>query len=115
MTQQYSKLREQILERDNHTCQTCNSEFKKLEVHHIIPKRKQGLDSVNNLVTVCLECHDMIELFRQSSKNKWVNIKLITLREETYKRLDSIGEKGDTYNDLVKKLLDYYQNGKKKK
>jgi len=44
-----------------------------------------------------------------------VKTKTVKLREETYKRLDSIGEKGDTYNDLVKKLLDYYQNGKKKK
>jgi len=60
----YIILRENILKRDNHTCQICNSSDKKLEVHHIIPKRMGGRDIENNLVSVCKSCHKKIEIKR---------------------------------------------------
>lgn len=52
--------REEILRRDNLTCQICGhkKQRKNLEVHHIIPRAKGGTDSIENLVTLCKHCHD---------------------------------------------------------
>jgi len=55
-----SFLREQVLKRDNNTCQKCgfaNSRREGLEVHHIHPKIFAGEDSDLNLVTLCSICH----------------------------------------------------------
>lgn len=52
-------VREYVLFRDNHTCQSCKgkSKDKILNVHHI-ESRKTGGDSPNNLVTLCETCHN---------------------------------------------------------
>jgi len=55
-----AKLREEILKRDNFTCQKCkleNKSGKSLEVHHISPLVFEGKDNKNNLITLCKDCH----------------------------------------------------------
>ena len=51
-------VREYVLLRDNHTCQSCKgkSKDKILNVHHI-ESRKTGGDAPNNLITLCETCH----------------------------------------------------------
>ena len=54
----YLRIRKQILERDNNKCVVCQSNIK-LEVHHIIEKKKNiflAFDQ-NNLITLCKKCH----------------------------------------------------------
>lgn len=57
----YLKLRWQILERDNFTCQYCGRNVRddhvKLQIEHIIPKSKGGTSAPNNLLTSCVECN----------------------------------------------------------
>jgi predicted CopG family antitoxin len=36
--------------------------------------------------------------------------KQIRVSDETYKRLNRVGKKGQTYDDIVSCLLDYYEN-----
>jgi len=57
--------REAILERDLYTCQSCGQQKKaeKLEVHHVLPRSKDGSDTASNLVTLCLHCHDREDWF----------------------------------------------------
>jgi hypothetical protein len=52
--------REEILRRDNLTCQVCGQKKRRtnLEVHHIIPRSKGGTDDSTNLITLCKYCHD---------------------------------------------------------
>jgi HNH endonuclease len=54
-------MRQQVLERDNYTCQGCGISEKEchrsLDVHHKIPYNKGGLDVLDNLVTLCPKCH----------------------------------------------------------
>jgi len=57
----WQKLRQTVLERDNYTCQQCYENKINLDVHHIFPKNKNGLDKENNLVTLCRVCHRLIE------------------------------------------------------
>lgn len=51
-------VREYVLWRDGHICQSCKGKSKDnvLNVHHI-ESRKTGGDSPNNLITVCETCH----------------------------------------------------------
>ena len=57
-----SKLRQQIKERDNYTCRSCqNSTHKEpnllLEIDHIIPVAKGGCTVEDNLQTLCWKCN----------------------------------------------------------
>ena len=56
------KLRQDILQRDNFTCQNCgNSTYTEpnllLEIDHITPVSKGGLTEENNLQTLCWKCN----------------------------------------------------------
>lgn len=47
-----------VLERDNYTCQCCGkSKDKVLQTHHIIYRSNGGSNRVDNLITVCTDCH----------------------------------------------------------
>ena len=37
----------------------------------------------------------------------------IRVKVETKKRLDEIGKKGDTYDDIIRRLLEYYEKSNK--
>ena len=47
-----------VFARDNYTCQVCGkSKDKILQTHHIIYRSNGGTDRVDNLITVCTDCH----------------------------------------------------------
>lgn len=47
-----------VFARDNYTCQCCGkSKGKILQTHHIIYRSNGGTDRVDNLITVCTDCH----------------------------------------------------------
>ncbi|AIW03400.1 HNH endonuclease [Bacillus phage Moonbeam] len=45
-----------VLERDNNTCTTCGAK-EWLNVHHIEHKKHGGTHDMNNLTTLCEDCH----------------------------------------------------------
>lgn len=51
--------RQKIIQRDNGKCQWCGkgSPEVRLEVHHVIPVAQGGSDAIENLITLCIECH----------------------------------------------------------
>lgn len=68
--------------RDNGKCQMCGLNHS-LEAHHITPRRYNGNDSINNLITLCNKCHKSItnkeleykEYFYNKINGKNINIK----------------------------------------
>ena len=58
------EMRKQIFERDDYTCQLCNS-WHTIYCHHIDP---QGLASEDNLITLCLKCHEVIHRLLRNKK-----------------------------------------------
>lgn len=59
---EYEELRNQIFERDNWTCRNPNCRsHKNLTVHHKVKRSKLRLDVPENLITLCVECHDLVE------------------------------------------------------
>jgi hypothetical protein len=54
---EWKELRKTILKRDGYKCVECDF-TKNLTVHHITPKNIGGEDDAENLVTLCLWCHE---------------------------------------------------------
>lgn len=52
----YKELRDQVLARDGWRCQSCGSS-RNLQVHHLRARSKLGDDALQNLITLCAECH----------------------------------------------------------
>lgn len=54
----YGEVGVEVFFRDNCSCRNCNeSDYRKLDIHHIIPKSKGGKDTLENLITLCVNCH----------------------------------------------------------
>jgi len=53
------KLRFEIFKRDGFTCAYCGKTPPEiiLEIDHIDPKSKGGIDEINNLITACFDCN----------------------------------------------------------
>lgn|GEM_PF-3784464 len=90
------KLRENILERDNHECKLCYSD-NNLEIHHIDGDRKNN--SEKNLITLCQHCHlsRAHETVRKIDEGYKVVLKKLTRPE-------------NEYNDLPKELIEKLEN-----
>ena len=53
----YKDNHEAVLNRDNYTCQCCKTKKGILHVHHIIYRSNSGSDKMDNLITLCEDCH----------------------------------------------------------
>ena len=54
-------LRKATIMRDMNKCKECGKSNCMLEVHHIVPRRLKGSDTLSNLITLCEKCHDKTE------------------------------------------------------
>ena len=82
-------------------CSLCGSEFN-LVNHHECYEPKV-------LLTVCRSCHQMLHHHTDAPKHPtaWKynqGIETIRVRQETKELLDKIGNKGETYDDIVLRL-----------
>jgi endogenous inhibitor of DNA gyrase (YacG/DUF329 family) len=56
------KFRDECFERDNYRCQTCGKDIRENirfpgEAHHIVPISEGGSNKLENLRTLCYDCH----------------------------------------------------------
>ena len=51
-----NSIKQDVLERDNYTCQICGSR-RNLTIDHIIPERLGGVASVDNCRVLCKSCN----------------------------------------------------------
>lgn len=61
---EWETIRDNVIARDKYKCQRCGKRYKTirgLSVHHIIPRRIGGGNDDDNLITLCLKCHDWVE------------------------------------------------------
>lgn len=54
----YSKLEEELLFRENHTCAICRNPNKDVQIHHIDGNSENNV--LVNLVVLCLDCHSKV-------------------------------------------------------
>lgn len=57
-------LRRVVIQRNHFKCLRCDKRFAvaSLTVHHMIPREDGGSNDVSNLVPLCRECHDFVEI-----------------------------------------------------
>lgn len=73
---QWREKRQQILDRDNHTCQRCLNEDEdfngELHVHHQVyfPGRKPWDYGDHELITLCEKCHSMLHYAEELVRNR---------------------------------------------
>lgn len=53
----WRRLKDKILLRDKHTCQSCHRVGGELELDHIVNVAVGGTDDESNLQILCTECH----------------------------------------------------------
>ena len=60
---QFRKIKSALAKECGYCCQCCRKQFtvKSLTLHHIVPARNGGSDSVNNLILLCNDCHVYVE------------------------------------------------------
>lgn len=56
----FYNVKQAVLSRDNYACQICGKQKEHLHVHHIVFKSNGGSNRMDNLVTLCSECHEKI-------------------------------------------------------
>jgi len=71
-------LRLACLTRDDFTCQKCGKKETILEAHHIVWTTKGGKDSIYNLITLCVSCHEKVHKTGESGKVKLKRNKVVT-------------------------------------
>jgi HNH endonuclease len=111
MTWQRKRL--QVLKRDEYKCSICLRPFTKsdLKVQYLIPRRMGGLNSLNNLSSMCSECHALTEL-QASIIPKLTNIQVtIDLRN----KLREMKKKGESYTDIINRCIETYEKTLNKK
>ena len=85
------------LNRDNYTCQCCKTKKGTLHAHHIVYRRNGGADTLDNLITLCEECHKKLHRGElQTFESKLKGKKKGTLKHATQ------------MNSIRKQLLRYY-------
>lgn len=110
----WQRKRLEVFERDQFTCQYCESTTKTLNVHHI--EYQQGCQpleyELDMLVTLCEECHEKEEFlknFTQSGINYLVSIGMLRLHIA-----DIISTISHKYHNLDGRELREYLNSLRK-
>jgi hypothetical protein len=94
----FANTKAYVLTRDEYTCQQCKGKNKdqRLEVHHIIFRRKLGSNEETNLLTLCKTCHDALHAGTITLKQKGTKkgplrhaTQMNTLRVQLLKRVEA--------------------------
>lgn len=67
-------LRKAVVLRDKCKCKECGKSNCKLEVHHIKPRRLNGSNTLDNLITLCEKCHQKTEGKEEQCMNKYFSL-----------------------------------------
>ena len=82
----FYNVKQAVLSRDNYTCQLCGKQKEHLHVHHIVFKSKGGSNRMDNLVTLCSECHEKIHKGELKFNKKSQNIQTCNTHEHHKKK-----------------------------
>lgn len=106
------RLRSEVLERDNYTCQMCgyaagqtysDGETVRLEADHIIPLAEEGQTTVDNLQTLCSRCNaGKKSVAAYSTKDDKVSFVLRIEKD----RFEALEEEANRQNIPVKQLIE---------
>lgn len=94
----YKNNHEAVLNRDNYTCQCCKTKKGTMHVHHIVYRSNDGSNKMENLITLCENCHTKLH----DGLLKEFEFKLVGRRKGTLKYATQM-------NSIRIQLLKHYQ------
>ena len=83
----FYNVKSAVLSRDNYTCQICGEKHTQLEVHHIRFRKDGGSDRMDNLVTLCKDCHAKVHTGELEFRKKVKSFKHASHMNTMRKRL----------------------------
>lgn len=92
-------LRAKVLERDEYKCQCCTVggmlHLHLMDIHHVIQVSQGGMDSLENLVTLCINCHHTVHVYAwgKLQMNKKDMDSLVEPENEKFKEIFKLGNK----------------------
>ncbi|NYZ77495.1 HNH endonuclease [Candidatus Micrarchaeota archaeon] len=78
----WNEIRKKVYRRDSWTCRRCGATGVEVHAHHIVPFSKGGSDKLDNLETVCKDCHISIHpdsTMERESTDNWLWLILILI------------------------------------
>lgn len=98
-------LRKARMIKDNFTCQCCldisgEEHMYVLDFHHVVPVSLGGVDSIENGITLCLNCHQLVHLYAVGDLFLDIN----TLDKESVAKFKRILSLGNVIVDGMRKL-----------
>lgn len=63
-------VRSAVIKRDDYACTKCGAKRKSLRMHHRIMESRGGGETMENLVSVCQDCHVEIHRELRAKENK---------------------------------------------
>lgn len=112
---EFSNNRAKAKARDKYTCQHCGKQHCLVEAHHIIPRSQGGSDDLENLITLCTDCHISLHKgeWSMSGNYKLNPFKYATQSTQMVRLLrEAYPKAAETYGYVTKALRDYYGLGK---
>ncbi len=106
---EWLNLKRQVHERDNYVCLYCKGKTKDymLHAHHILARANGGLDTLENLITLCETCHTkyhegkiILKIGKRKIKTKTKNTQVYMIRKNLKFPEDAI--KYGTYGFIIK-------------
>lgn len=105
------KIRFEVFKKDGFTCQYCGRKPPgiTLEIDHIIPRKRDGKDDLENLITACFDCNRGkgargLKISPDSIKEKAATLKERELQlKEFYKHQEKIRKRIDKDIDFLDK------------
>ena len=96
-----------VLNRDTYSCQICGAKDTRLEIHHIQFRSQGGSDTMDNLVTLCKNCHGKVHSGELTFDKKIKSFKHATHMNIMRKRLvellkDEFSNVFETFGYLTK-------------
>lgn len=80
----FKNTQEACFNRDNYKCQCCKTKNGTLNAHHIIYRSRGGADTLDNLITLCEDCHKKLHRDElQEFESKLVGKKKCQLKHAT--------------------------------
>ena len=92
-TKAWPRLRRRVLTRDRHQCQDCKRQgMGRVEVHHVKHLADGGSDDLDNLTTLCYDCHRARHASagrRDITRGAWATLlyKGMVYNDTTYQKL----------------------------
>ena len=91
------KVRKEVLERDNHQCIVCGSNYG-LQIAHYISRARGGLGIPQNLVAMCPSCHFQFDNGKLHSQIKSLVQEHLKAHYEDWEEQDLIYTKWSGFN-----------------